>query len=120
MAVVAAKEGKDRKHVGLPGLQPDLLAKLIALGKPIALVLFHGGIIAMPPDLVGAPNLAIVSAGYPGVHGGRASRSTSWRCSLARRRRPSLRTAALAQPAPGRHTAPRCMCAAGAAHRVHC
>ena len=32
------KEGKDRYDVGLPGLQPKLLEKLLALGKPTAVV----------------------------------------------------------------------------------
>ena len=47
-----------------------LLAQLLALSKPLALVLFHGGMLTIPPSLLQAPNLAIVSAGYPGIHGG--------------------------------------------------
>ena len=33
----------------------------------MALVLYHGGIVTFPPDLLAAPNLAVVSAGYPAV-----------------------------------------------------
>ena len=63
------REGHDRHAVGLPGLQPSLLKALLALGKPLALVLLHGGMLTLPPALLAAPNLAVVSAGYPGKHG---------------------------------------------------
>lgn len=63
------KEGQDRHEIGLPGLQLSLLRQLLALGKPLALVLFHGGIVTFPPDLLAAPNLALISAGYPGFYG---------------------------------------------------
>ena len=63
------REGKDRHEVGLPGQQPSLLRTLLALGKPTAVVLFHGGIVTFPPDILDAPNLAVVSAGYPGLYG---------------------------------------------------
>ena len=66
------REGKDRFYIGLPGLQPAFLRQLLALGKPTALVLFHGGIVTFPPDILAAPHLAIVSAGYPGLYGARA------------------------------------------------
>ena len=66
------REGKDRKDVGLPGVQPALLRQLLALGKPVALVLFHGGIVTLPPDLLASPKLALVSAGYPGMYGAAA------------------------------------------------
>jgi beta-D-xylosidase 4 len=66
------REGQDRYDVGFPGLQPKLLTQLLALGKPLALVLFHGGMVTFPPDLLAAKNLAVVSAGYPGVHGAKA------------------------------------------------
>jgi hypothetical protein len=67
------REGKDRYDVALPGLQPSLLRQLLALGKPTAVVLFHGGMVTLPPDLLGAPNLALVSAGYPGIYGAAAT-----------------------------------------------
>ena len=66
------KEGKDRHEINLPGLQPSLLQQLLALGKPLALVLYHGGIVTFPTTLLAAPNLALVSAGYPGVYGANA------------------------------------------------
>jgi hypothetical protein len=66
------REGKDRHEVGLPGQQPALLRALLALGKPLAAVLFHGGVVTIPQDLVDHPLLAVVSAGYPGIHGGQA------------------------------------------------
>ena len=58
--------------MGLPGLQPQLLRQLLALKKPLVLVLFHGGIVTLPPDLLAAPALALVSAGYPGLYGAAA------------------------------------------------
>ena len=66
------RESHDRHDIGLPGVQPKLLSKLLALGKPLALVLFHGGIVTFPPDILAAPNLALVSAGYPGIYGAEA------------------------------------------------
>ena len=57
------REGKDRYEVGLPGLQPSLLRQMLALGKPTVLILFHGGIVTLPPDILESPNLAVVSAG---------------------------------------------------------
>ena len=66
------REGLDRHEVGLPGLQPQLLRLLLQLNKPLALVLLHGGIVTIPSDILACPHLAVVSAGYPGIHGGRA------------------------------------------------
>ena len=66
------REGHDRHDIHLPGLQPKLLASLLALGKPLALVLFHGGVVTLPPSILAHSNLAVVSAGYPGIHGGKA------------------------------------------------
>lgn len=70
------REGKDRHDLRLPGAQPAFVASLVALGKPTVLVLYHGGILTLPAELLAAPNLAIVSAGYPGVYGGRAIAET--------------------------------------------
>ena len=53
-------------------MQPALLRQLLALGKPLVLVLYHGGIVTLPPDILKAPQLAVVSAGYPGMHGAAA------------------------------------------------
>ena len=64
------REGKDRYYIGLPGEQPKLLRGLLALGKPTCVVLFHGGIVTIPDDILSSPHLAVVSAGYPGINGG--------------------------------------------------
>ena len=53
-------------------MQPALLRQLLALGKPLALVIYHGGIVTLPPDILKAPQLALVSAGYPGLYGAAA------------------------------------------------
>ena len=66
------REGKDRHNISLPGLQSTLLHELAALRKPMVIVLFHGGMVTLSPDLLAMPNVAIVSAGYPGIHGGQA------------------------------------------------
>ncbi|KAL1512293.1 hypothetical protein AB1Y20_005555 [Prymnesium parvum] len=66
------REGKDRADVGLPGVQPQLLRSLLALRKPTAAVLLHGGVPTLPADLLASPHLALVSAGYPGAHGAAA------------------------------------------------
>ena len=66
------RESHDRHEVGLPGMQPQLLSALLNLGKPTAFVIYHGGVLTIPPAILAKPNLAIVSAGYPGVHGARA------------------------------------------------
>ena len=47
-----------------------MLRGLLALGKPVCLVLFHGGIVTIPDDILASPHLAVVSAGYPGINGG--------------------------------------------------
>ena len=54
------------------GRQPALLRRLLALGKPLALVLYHGGVVTLPADILAAPQLALVSAGYPGRYGAAA------------------------------------------------
>lgn len=84
-------EGHDRKSLGLPGAQAQLLASLVALGKPLVLVLIHGGAVALPdlsgsssnrvagaPPPVPAPSspplpAAILSLFYPGQAGGEAA-----------------------------------------------
>ena len=66
------RESHDRHDISLPGIQPDFLAQLAGMGKPMVLILFHGGIVTLPPSLLAHKNLAIVSAGYPGFFGGQA------------------------------------------------
>jgi beta-D-xylosidase 4 len=66
-------EGHDRKTLILPGNQEALLSALAALGKPIVLVLIHGG----PIGLVAAADTtafpAILTLHYPGQAGGEAA-----------------------------------------------
>jgi len=66
------RESLDRVHgIGLPGNQADFLDKLLDIGKPTAVVLFHGGILTFDDDLL-AKMPALVSAGYPGFYGSEA------------------------------------------------
>eukprot|EP01062_Namystynia_karyoxenos_P065837 TRINITY_DN59893_c0_g1_i1.p1 TRINITY_DN59893_c0_g1~~TRINITY_DN59893_c0_g1_i1.p1 ORF type:complete len:804 (+),score=280.33 TRINITY_DN59893_c0_g1_i1:86-2413(+) len=65
------KEGQDRHSIDFPGVQAEMLQKLAALGKPFAVVIYHGGVVAMPNALA-ASFPAIISAGYPGFFGARA------------------------------------------------
>lgn len=64
-------EGHDRVNLTLPGLQPDLIAAVMGTGKPIVLVLVHGG----PVD-IGSLAMegisSILDVHYPGEMGGDA------------------------------------------------
>lgn len=82
-------EGKDRPDIGLPGLQPELLTKLYATGKPVAIVLYNGGIITMSPDIIDGAT-AIVGAGYPGFYAAEALASALFEGSQTN---PSMRAA---------------------------
>ena len=62
-------EGHDRHDINLPGLQTTLLKELIKLNKPLVIVLYHGGIITLDPEIIQGAS-AILSAGYPGFYGG--------------------------------------------------
>jgi beta-glucosidase len=63
----------DRRDLGLPGLQPLLLRRLLATGKPVVVVLTGGGAIALPTTWVrDAPPAAVLMAWYPGQEGGAA------------------------------------------------
>lgn len=65
-----ADAGGDRKQIGLPGRQQELLEVLLASGKPVVVVLCSGS----PVDLRVAEQRAgaILCAWYPGEAGGRA------------------------------------------------
>eukprot|EP01065_Artemidia_motanka_P043512 TRINITY_DN603_c0_g1_i1.p1 TRINITY_DN603_c0_g1~~TRINITY_DN603_c0_g1_i1.p1 ORF type:complete len:790 (+),score=175.63 TRINITY_DN603_c0_g1_i1:58-2370(+) len=65
------REGHDRHDVGLPPPQIDLLKRMTAVGKPLAVVLVHGGIVTMETAFV-ATLPAVVSVGYPGFFGAAA------------------------------------------------
>jgi len=62
-------EGKDRQSLGLPGLQQQLLDAVAATGRDIVLILYGPGPYAptMPANVK-----AVICAGLPGAHGGRA------------------------------------------------
>lgn len=62
--------GGDRVSIGLPRVQEQLLDKLVALGKPVVLVLMNGSALAINRARDRVP--AIVEAWYPGQAGGTA------------------------------------------------
>ena len=66
---VTGGEGKDRSHLGLPGVQQQLLEAVCATGRPVVLVLYGPGVFALPwaKDHVSA----MVQAFMPGVEAGR-------------------------------------------------
>lgn len=63
-------EGHDRTNITLPGLQPSLVKEVVGTGKPVVLVLVHGGALALDDTAMGVS--AIVDAKYPGELGGDA------------------------------------------------
>jgi hypothetical protein len=63
-------ESHDRTAVAIPQPQLDLLAAVVALGKPTAVVLINGGMLELEPLL--KLNLPILEAFYPGFFGGKA------------------------------------------------
>lgn len=63
-------EGTDRGTLNLPGVQEELLKKIIALGKPVVLVLIEGRPLSI--DWAAENVAAIVEAFYPGEEGGNA------------------------------------------------
>lgn len=76
------REGHDRHDIGLPGLQQELLRQLYATGKPVAVVLLHGGIITLDPDIVSGA-AALVSAGYPGFYASGAMADALLECTAS-------------------------------------
>jgi beta-glucosidase len=63
-------QGGDRVQIGLPRAQEDLLRRIVALGKPVVLVLMNGSALAVGWARENVP--AIVEAWYPGQDGGTA------------------------------------------------
>jgi beta-glucosidase len=63
-------KGGDRIQIGLPPVQEELLKKVVALGKPCALVLLNGSALAVNWARDHVP--AIVELWYPGQAGGTA------------------------------------------------
>ena len=80
------RESHDRHDIGLPGVQPKLLSKLLALGKPLALVLFHGGIVTFPPDILARPTSRSSPRATPASTAPRRSRTRCSRCPPTARR----------------------------------
>ena len=62
--------GGDRTSLNLPANQEELLAALIATGKPVIVVLMNGGPVSSSQAQEKAA--AVLLAGYPGVEGGNA------------------------------------------------
>jgi beta-glucosidase len=60
----------DRRELGLPGAQSQLLQALLRTGRPVVVVLTGGGALALP-DAERAPG-AVLMAWYSGEQGGRA------------------------------------------------
>ena len=63
-------QGGDRVQIGLPDVQDELMAKIAALGKPVALVLLNGSALAVNWAREHVP--AIVEVWYPGQAAGDA------------------------------------------------
>jgi beta-glucosidase len=63
-------QGGDRVDIGIPRAQEELLEKVVAMGKPVVLVLLNGSAVAVNWARDHVP--AIVEAWYPGQAGGTA------------------------------------------------
>ncbi len=63
-------EAASRASLGLPGRQQELLEKVVATGKPVALVLFSGRPLTLPWAFEHVP--AVLAAWFPGVQAGNA------------------------------------------------
>jgi beta-glucosidase len=63
-------EAASRAHLGLPGRQQELLEKIVATGKPVALVLFSGRPLTLPWAFDRVP--AALAAWLPGIQAGPA------------------------------------------------
>lgn len=67
-------EGIDRTDTALPGQQEAFADAVIAIGKPVVLILSNGGAVAI--DNIIAGSMAIVEAFNPGVVGSHALATT--------------------------------------------
>ncbi len=63
-------EANARSKLDLPGMQEELIKRISATGKPVAVVLFSGRPLALEEIVDDAP--AILEAWFPGVEGGNA------------------------------------------------
>lgn len=67
---VTGGEGKDRARLDLPGVQQQLLEKVVQMGKPVVLVLYGPGVFSIPWAVQNVT--AIVQAFMPGPYAGKA------------------------------------------------
>lgn len=67
---VQSGEAASRSTIGLPGIQQELLEKMVATGKPVVVVLMAGRPLAIPWMARNVP--AIVNASHLGTRGGDA------------------------------------------------
>jgi beta-glucosidase len=65
-----ADAGGDRPRIDLPDIQQRFLKRILAVGKPVILVLFSGSPLSVPWEQENAA--AILQAWYPGGEGGQA------------------------------------------------
>jgi len=63
-------EAASRANIALPGRQQELLEKIVATGKPVALVLFSGRPLTLPWAFEHVP--AVLAAWLPGIQAGPA------------------------------------------------
>jgi beta-glucosidase len=63
-------EATSRAHLELPGRQQELLEKIVATGKPVALILFSGRPLTLPWAFEHVP--AVLAAWFPGIQAGTA------------------------------------------------
>lgn len=63
-------EAASRSNPGLPGRQQELLEKVVAIGKPVVLILFSGRPLTMPWAFEHVP--AVLAAWFPGIQAGPA------------------------------------------------
>ena len=72
VVVVGIEEGesRDRARLGLPGRQEEMILRIAATGRPVAVVLIGGSAVTMSNWIDYAP--AVLAAWYPGDEGGNA------------------------------------------------
>lgn len=68
----AEKESHDRTSIDLPAVQHDLSAAILALGKPVAIVLINGGAVSIEAEATAPGKVAIIEALLPGAQGAAA------------------------------------------------
>lgn len=69
-------ESHDRTDIDLPEVQHQLIAAVLALGKPTAIFLLNGGMVGIAPELAYEGPLGIIEAHYAGFQGAAAIADT--------------------------------------------